>query len=53
MTPRSEIILGDSFEVLKSMADKSVDIALCDCPYGIDICSSGRLMREKGRTYKP
>ena len=44
MTPRSEIILGDSFEVLKSMADKSVDIALCDCPYGIDICSSGRLM---------
>ncbi|MCX4278960.1 DNA methyltransferase [Muribaculum sp.] len=53
MTPRSEIILGDSFEVLKSMADKSVDIALCDCPYGIDICSSGRLMKEKGRAYKP
>lgn len=53
MTPRSEIILGDSFEVLKSIDDKSVDIALCDCPYGIDICSSNRLMKEKGRIYKP
>lgn len=52
MTPRSETILGDSFELLKSMADKSIDIALCDCPYGIDICSSGRLMKEKGRLYK-
>lgn len=53
MTPRSEIILGDSFELLKSMTDNSVDLALCDCPYGIDICSSGRLMKEKGRAYKP
>lgn len=35
------------------MADKSVDLALCDCPYGIDICNSARLVREKGRTYKP
>lgn len=51
--PRSEIILGDSFAQLKTMADKSVDIALCDCPYGIDICSSSRLIREKGRSYKP
>lgn len=52
MNPKSNIILGDSFEVLKSMADKSVDLALCDCPYGIDICSSGRLVKEKGRKYK-
>lgn len=52
MNPRSEIIHGDSFELLKTMEDKSVDIALCDCPYGIDICTSGRLMREKGRDYK-
>lgn len=52
MNPKSNIILGDSFELLKSMADKSVDLALCDCPYGIDICSSGRLIKEKGRQYK-
>lgn len=52
MNPKSNIILGDSFEVLKSMADKSIDLALCDCPYGIDICSSGRLIKEKGRQYK-
>lgn len=52
MNPRSEIILGDSFELLKNMEDKSIDIALCDCPYGIDICTSGRLMKEKGRSYK-
>lgn len=52
MKPRSEIILGDSFDLLKSMEDKSIDLALCDCPYGIDICTSGRLIKEKGRTYK-
>lgn len=53
MKPKSEVIFGDSFEVLESMADKSIDLALCDCPYGIDICTSGRLMKEKGREYKP
>lgn len=53
MNPKSEIILGDSYELLKSMEDSSIDIAVCDPPYGIDICSSGRLMREKGRDYKP
>ena len=53
MNPRSEIILGDSLKLLKTMEDKSIDIALCDCPYGIDICTSGRLVKEKGREYKP
>lgn len=52
MNPKSNIILGDSFDLLKSMSDKSVDLTLCDCPYGIDICSSGRLVKEKGREYK-
>lgn len=53
MKPKSEVILGDSLEALHQMPDKSFSIAIADPPYGIDICSSGRLMREKGRKYKP
>ena len=32
---KSEIILGDCLEVMKTMADKSVDLVLTDPPYGV------------------
>lgn len=51
--PQSEVILGDSLEVLREMPDLSIDIAIADPPYGIQIMKSGRLIKEKGRTYKP
>lgn len=50
--PNSEIILGDCFEYIKTLPDNHFDIAIADPPYGIDIMKSGRLVREKGLTYK-
>lgn len=34
----NEIILGDCLEVMKQIPDKSVDMVLCDLPYGTTAC---------------
>lgn len=34
----SELILGDCIEVMKCMEDKSIDMVLCDLPYGTTKC---------------
>ena len=34
-----KIILGDAYELIKSIPDKSVDLIVADPPY--DICSKG------------
>ena len=36
---RNKIIHGDCLEVMKQIPDKSVDMILCDLPYGIISCS--------------
>lgn len=44
---KNEIILGDCLEVMKTMADKSVDLVLTDPPYGIGE-DGGRFRDRKG-----
>ena len=39
----SKIILGDCLEVMRGMADNSVDLVLTDPPYGIDYQSNRRV----------
>jgi site-specific DNA-methyltransferase (adenine-specific) len=34
----NKIILGDCLEVMKQIPDKSIDMVLCDLPYGITSC---------------
>ena len=43
---------ADCMEIMKSFTDKQFDICIVDPPYGIDINKSGRLTKEKGRSYK-
>lgn len=43
---------GDCMDLLKQTPDKHYDLCIVDPPYGIDINKSGRLTKEKGRTYK-
>lgn len=50
--PESIIYNCDCMEVLKTFEDVSFDLAVIDPPYGIDINSSARLVKEKGRQYK-
>lgn len=50
--PKSEIYNKDCIELMATLPDKSIDLAVVDPPYGIDINSSGRLVKEKGRAYK-
>lgn len=35
----NKVILGDCLEVMKEIPDKSVDMILCDLPYGTTACS--------------
>ncbi len=50
---------GDCFDVLEMMQDKSVDMVLCDLPYGVTACDwdveldLGRLWPEYKRLLKP
>lgn len=46
------MINADCMDVLKSLPDKSFELAIVDPPYGIDINSSGRICKEQGRAYK-
>ena len=36
---KQEVIHGDCLEVMPSIADKSIDMILCDLPYGTTACS--------------
>lgn len=51
--------LGDCFDVMELMPDKSVDMVLCDLPYGVTACAwdveldLDRLWREYKRLLKP
>ena len=38
MPDKNKIYLGDCFELMKDMPDKSVDCILTDPPYGITAC---------------
>lgn len=44
---KSEIILGDSLEVMKGFADKSFDLVLTDPPYGIGEAAGKNKSRSK------
>jgi site-specific DNA-methyltransferase (adenine-specific) len=37
--PLNQIIQGDCLEVMKTFPDKSIDMILCDLPYGTTACS--------------
>jgi len=36
--PKIELMLGDCLELMKDIADKSIDMILCDLPYGTTAC---------------
>jgi len=36
--PLNEIIHGDCLEVMRQFPDKSIDMILCDLPYGVTDC---------------
>ena len=38
--PLNQIILGDSFEILKEFPEKSIDLIICDPPYGLNYRSN-------------
>jgi site-specific DNA-methyltransferase (adenine-specific) len=54
----NKILLGDCLELLPTIADKSVDMILCDLPYGTTACEwdsiidMGRLWQEYERVIK-
>ncbi len=37
--PRIELFLGDCLEIMPTLPDKSIDMVLCDLPYGTTACS--------------
>ncbi len=43
----NKIICGDCLEVMKGIPDKSVDLVLTDPPYGIGICTKGKVGVDK------
>lgn len=53
-----DLRLGDCLEVMKDIPDKSIDMILCDLPYGITACrwdkkiNLGQLFREYNRIIK-
>jgi DNA modification methylase len=54
----NKFLLGDCLELLPSIPDKSVDMILCDLPYGTTACEwdsiidMGRLWEQYGRVIK-
>jgi len=56
---KNEIHLGDCMEIMKMIPDKSVDMILCDLPYGTTACAwdtiipFDALWKEYGRLIKP
>lgn len=47
-----ELLHIDCMEYMRGLPDKAFDLAIVDPPYGIDINRSGRLVKEKGWSYK-
>ena len=43
----NKIYEGDSFEIIKTMPDKCVDITITDPPYGINFVSNYRKIKHK------
>lgn len=37
--PKTQLYLGDCLDILPSLPDKSVDLVLCDLPYGTTACA--------------
>lgn len=35
---KKEILLGDCLELMKDIPDASIDMVLCDLPYGVTFC---------------
>jgi site-specific DNA-methyltransferase (adenine-specific) len=50
--PSIELLNIDCMEYMRTLPDKAFDLAIVDPPYGIDINTSGRLVKEKGWEYK-
>ena len=50
--PVSKVMKMNCLDFMKGLPDKHYDLILADPPYGIDINSSGRICKEKGRAYK-
>lgn len=49
---KSETYNQDCLAAMREMADNAFDLAIVDPPYGIDINTSGRLVKERGWAYK-
>jgi len=47
-----ELLHTDCMEYMATLPDKAFDLAIVDPPYGIDINTSGRLVKERGWDYK-
>jgi site-specific DNA-methyltransferase (adenine-specific) len=45
--PRSEAILGDCLDFMRTVPDKYFELAIVDPPYGLDIAKTGSLGRDK------
>lgn len=44
----NQIYLGDAYELIKKIPDKSVDLIVTDPPYQIDYLTGGKMLKEKG-----
>lgn len=42
----NKVIQGDSFEILKTFPNKSIDLIVCDPPYGMDFQSNHRFEKH-------
>ena len=40
----NKVISGDCLEVMKDIPDKSIDMILCDLPYGITACKWDKII---------
>ena len=52
MTELNQILHADCMDVMQDIPDKYFELAIVDPPYGLDINTSGRLVKEKGLKYK-
>lgn len=48
---KSQIILGDAYELIKQVPDKSVDLIITDPPYNISVLHGGPMVRQKRFQY--
>lgn len=44
----NEIYLGDAYELIKQVPDKSIDLIVTDPPYQIDTLTGGSMLKQKG-----